>query len=166
MDWRKFRQYLRQHYNVTKCFMFIGYMPEFEEMYKQLHESGYLVVLKPTQDLSKPQKEVQEGTPDKQEEKRPIKGNIDADLVLWVMKEIKNYDKAIIVSGDGDFHGLLEYLVSQNKLLNLLVPNWQYSQLLKKFDQYITRLDKLRYELEYRTYSRNKRAKHPVGAAK
>lgn len=146
MDWRKFRKYLRENHNVTKAFMFIGYMPEFEEMYNQLHEAGYLIVLKPTQDLSKVGTVIE----DKPDDKKAIKGNIDADLVLWVMKEINNYQSAIIVSGDGDFHSLVEYLKSKNKLGHILVPNWQYSQLLKEFDDYIIRIDNLRNQLSYR----------------
>ncbi len=156
MDWRKFRRYLSEKYNVTKAYMFIGYMQEFEDMYKQLHEAGFLVVLKPTQDLSKVQEDKARQESDKAEDKKPIKGNIDADLVLWTMKEFKNYDKAIIVSGDGDFHGLIEYLISQNKLKNVMTPNWQYSQLLKEFETYIVRIDKLRRELEYRNIKQTK----------
>jgi uncharacterized LabA/DUF88 family protein len=155
MDWRKFRQWLSSKYNITKAYMFIGYVPEFEEMYEQLHESGYLIVLKPTQDMSRVQAENVEVKAEKPEDKKPIKGNIDADLVLWAMKEINNYNKAIIVSGDGDFHGLFEYLMGQDKLMHIMTPNWQYSQLLKPFDTQIVRLDKHRSELEYRSKNRN-----------
>jgi len=155
MDWRKFRRWLDEKYNVTKAYMFIGYVPEFEEMYEQLHESGYLIVLKPTQDMSKPKTDNPDPKTDKQEDKKPIKGNIDADLVLWAMRELQYYSKAIIVSGDGDFHGLLEYLKEQNKLMHIMTPNWQYSQLLKPFENQIIRLDKHRGELEYRTKRRN-----------
>ncbi len=154
MDWRKFRRYLHDSHNITKAFMFIGYVPEFEEMYEQLHDAGYLIVLKPTQDLKKHQEkqqaEIESGEAEKPEDKKPIKGNIDADLVLWAMKELRNYDKAVIVSGDGDFHSLAEYLKEQGKLLHILTPNWQYSQLLKQFDEYIVRLDKLKDRLQYR----------------
>lgn len=155
MDWRRFRQYLREKYNVSKAYMFIGYVPEFEQMYQQLHEAGYLIVLKPTSDLSK-QTDDNADAKDKPEDKKPIKGNIDADLVLWAMKEINNYDKAIIVSGDGDFHGLLEYLQQQNKLLHVMTPNWQYSQLLKEFDKYLIRLDQLKNQLQYKNHSKYK----------
>ncbi len=154
MDWRKFRKYLLDKYHVTKAYMFIGYMPEFEDMYKQLHEAGYLIVLKPTQDLNKTSNKNSDSDVENSADKKIIKGNIDADLVLWSMKEIPNYGKAVIVSGDGDFHGLLEYLVQQNKLLHIMTPNWQYSQLLNVFDKYLVRIDKLRGELEYRSQKR------------
>ena len=113
MDWRKFRKFLSDKYNVTEAFMFIGHMPEHEEMYLQLHDAGYLIVLKPTFDMSRPQKA--EASTDKPEDKKPVKGNVDAELVLWAVKEMKNYDKAVIVSGDGDFYSLVEYLEGQKK---------------------------------------------------
>jgi uncharacterized LabA/DUF88 family protein len=36
-----------------------------------------------------------------------IRGNDDAELVLHAMIDIQNYEKAVIVSGDGDFHCLI-----------------------------------------------------------
>ncbi len=65
------------------------------------------------------------------------------------MKEMPNYDKAIIVSGDGDFLGLIEYLEEQGRLENIMTPNWQYSTLLKPYESKIVRLDKLRKKLAY-----------------
>ncbi len=57
------------------------------------------------------------------------------------MIEYNNFEKAIIVSNDGDFHCLIEYLELNNKLLKILVPNRKYSKLLNKFERYIIRLD-------------------------
>lgn len=148
MDWKKFRQFLADKYGVTQALMFIGYIPEQEKMYEQLHESGYSVVLKPTFDMTKPRPEEKEETKN-EEDKKPVKGNIDADLVLWAMKEIPNYDKAVIVSGDGDFYSLVEYLAENNKLQKLLTPSGHYSNLFNRFEDYIVRLDLLRRELAY-----------------
>src|SRR5271155_864728 len=52
LDWRKFRQYLANEHGVTKAYMFIGYMAENESLYEYMHELGFLVVLKPTVDVS------------------------------------------------------------------------------------------------------------------
>jgi len=145
MDWRKFRQWLADQYGVSKAFMFIGYVPEFESLYQQMHEAGYAVVLKPTFDMSKPQPEKVE----KKDDEKHTKGNVDADLVLWAMKEMSNYEKAIIVSGDGDFYTLVEYLTGKNRLLKLLTPNRYYSSLFNKYEDYIERLDNHRKELAY-----------------
>ena len=167
LDWRKFRQYLRDKHGVTQAYMFIGYMSENEQLYEYMHELGYLVVLKPTVDVSTPHEPSDKAgsqtndkasssdkTPadkdkEKEKEKPTIKGNVDAELVLYAMKELHNYDQAIIVSGDGDFFSLAEYLQDQGKLANILTPNWQYSSLLKVFDDRIIRLDQLRRQLAY-----------------
>lgn len=155
MDWQKFRDFLTDKYGVTKAFMFIGYVPEFENMYMQLNETGYAVVLKPTFDITRPQVEQK---PDQEpEDKKPVKGNIDADLVLWAMKELSNYDKAIIVSGDGDFYTLVEYLEHKDRLLKLLTPSGHYSNLFNRFEKHIDRLDQHRRELAY--HDRRRRAK-------
>lgn len=155
MDWKKFRDFLAKKYDVTQAFMFIGYLPEQEKMYEQLHESGYSVVLKPTYDMTKPRDSEDNGKDTNEE--RHIKGNIDADMVLWAMKELKNYDKALIVSGDGDFYSLVEYLESNNKLLKLLAPSGHYSNLYNRYDSYVDRIDNHRRELTY--HDRKRRAK-------
>lgn len=132
LDWRKFRQYLRNKYNVTKAFAFVGYKAGNEELYTGLQRMGYLVILKPTLELPG-------GT---------VKGNVDAELVLHTMIEYKNYQKAIIISGDGDFRCLVEYLVNKSKLLLVLAPNKHYSSLLRVYNDYIARVDLLRGSLE------------------
>lgn len=157
LDWRKFRKMLRDKYNVSQAYMFIGYMSENESLYEYMHELGFLVVLKPTIDVSpkqgseSDQKDGKDAKPkDPDEKERPtIKGNVDAELVLYAMKELPNYNKAIIVSGDGDFFSLAEYLEEQGKLEQILTPNWQYSSLLKVFDKKIVRLDQMRRQLAY-----------------
>lgn len=171
MDWNKFRKFLEEKYGVTKAFMFIGYVPEFEDMYMKLHDSGYSVVLKPTYDMTKPRPGQSEDNPavhkpgaDKkkeEEEKKPTKGNIDADLVLWAMKELKDYDKAIIVSGDGDFYVLVEYLVEQGKLAKILAPNRYYSGLFNRYEPFLDRLDLHRKELAYRDHARRRATSTP-----
>ncbi len=157
MDWHKFRIWLAENYGVTKAFMFIGYMPDNESLYEQMYDHGFLVVLKPTLEIKAIQSPDVKGDDKQLEEKHLVKGNIDADLVLHAMKELPNYDKAVIVSGDGDFFGLIEYLVEQKKLLKLLAPNRRFSTLLKEFDEYIEGIDQHRNELAYheRRHTRN-----------
>jgi len=164
LDWRKFRQYLADKHGVTKAYMFIGYMSENEQLYEYMHELGYLVVLKPTVDISLSHEASEKAaaqaianptaaktgdSKEKEKEKPTIKGNVDAELVLYAMKELPNYSRAIIVSGDGDFFSLAEYLQERGKLAHILTPNWQYSSLLKAFDDKIIRLDQLRRQLSY-----------------
>lgn len=179
MDWAKFRKFLADNYNVTKAFMFIGYVPEFESMYEQLHNAGYMIVLKPTFDMTRPRPEETKAVPEaakptpqsaasskdrassekKDDDEKKTKGNVDADLVLWVMKELRAYDKAVIVSGDGDFYSLVEYLDSEKKLKKLLTPNPFYSSLYNKYDSYIERLDTHKKQLAYFDYKHRQKTK-------
>jgi len=137
LDWRKLRQYLRNKYNVTKAYLFIGQVAGNELLYAYLQESGYILIFKPTLAIQ----EKGEVT---------IKGNVDAELVLHSMIQYNNYDKAIIVSGDGDFHCLVEHLDEKGKLLKILAPTKHYSSLLRKFNEqhYIVCIDLLRGSLE------------------
>ena len=140
MDWRKFRAYLKQEHNVSQAYMFIGYMQEHEAMYQQLHDAGYLIVLKPTVGML---------AGDEAKQKPAIKGNIDAELVLYAMKELPNFQQAIIVSGDGDFYCLAEYLAAKNRLKCIMTPNRYYSTLLRPFETSMIRLDQLKARLQH-----------------
>jgi len=133
LDWRKFRQYLRNKYNVSKAYLFIGYRNDHEGLYNGLRKKGYIVIFKPTIVLP-------DGT---------VKGNVDSELVLHSMIQYPNYSKAIIVSGDGDFHCLAKHLMVNNKLLHLIVPNKTYSKILKEFSHLIVRVDQLKGSLEH-----------------
>ena len=120
IDWKKFRVYLKEHYHVTKAFLFLGYVEGNTELYTQLQEAGFICIFKPT--LS-----YKDGT---------VKGNVDAELVLHAMMQFSRFDKAIIVSGDGDFYCLIQYLLAKGKLETVLVPNqYKYSALIKRFAQ-------------------------------
>jgi len=61
------------------------------------------------------------------------KGNVDAELVLQVMIDWEKYNQAVIVSSDGDFYCLVNYLYEKNKLKRVISPNYKKcSALLKK----------------------------------
>ncbi len=151
MNWVRFRKWLAEEYNVENAYMFIGYIPENEALYEQMHDAGFLVVLKQTYDMTriKEEKLDADGNP---EEKPPMKGNVDTDLVLWAMKELGNYQKAIIVSGDGDFFSLVEYLHSKKRLLHVMTPSGHYSQLYNAYKDNIVQLDHYKRTLQYRDH--------------
>lgn len=133
LDFARFYIYLKDKYKTRKAFLFIGYIPGNEALYTYLQKAGYIIVFKPTLEYKT----------------RRTKGNIDAELIMHAMIEYPHYDKAIIISGDGDFHCLIEYLEKQKKLLHVLIPNSQkYSALLRKFHKYFVYLDYLRKKLE------------------
>lgn len=135
LDFGKFRVLLKEKYHVAKAFLFIGFVPDNQSLYTQLQQDGFILVFKSVLEKKEGKKVI-------------IKGNVDAELVLHAMIEYKNYEKAVIVSGDGDFHCLVEYLEKENKLGKLIVPNQKYSSLLRKFGRYIVNISLFRQKLE------------------
>jgi uncharacterized LabA/DUF88 family protein len=140
LDWKlgfkRFRVYLKEKYNVETAYLFIGFVPQNTDMYSSLQESGYVLIFKPT----KPDKD---GKP---------KGNVDANLVLQAMIDFDKYDKAVIVSSDGDFYCLVDYLYKADKLRLVLSPYRETcSELLRKSaKEKIVYMDNLREKLEYK----------------
>ncbi|TSC76175.1 MAG: hypothetical protein G01um101433_785 [Parcubacteria group bacterium Gr01-1014_33] len=135
LDFTRFRVYLRDKYHVSSAYLFIGYLPGNESLYTLLQRAGYIVIFKPTLEYKK------DGVV-------RTKGNVDAELVLHCMIQYPNYDKAILVSGDGDFHCLIEYLEEQKKLAKLLIPDKKrYSALLRRFIPHIEYLNELAHKL-------------------
>ena len=67
------------------------------------------------------------------------------------MIEISNYDKAVIIVGDEDYACLVEYLLNQNKLEKLIIPDIKkYSFLLTRFPKYTVFMNNLKSKLEYK----------------
>lgn len=137
LDLKKFRVYLKDKYKVEKAYYFIGYVEGNQILYQSLQEYGYILIFKPTlNDLN-----------------GKIKGNCDAELVLHAMIEYPNYDKAVVVTGDGDFACLVGYFIEKEKLETVLVPNSQkYSSLLRKSTkgQFIAFINVLKSKLAYK----------------
>ncbi|MBL7072879.1 MAG: NYN domain-containing protein [Candidatus Omnitrophica bacterium] len=141
LDFKRFRKYLWEKYHAKKAFLFIGFVPQYQSLYTALQEDGYILVFKPTLTL-------QNGR---------VKGNVDAELVLHAMIEYNKYEKAVIVTGDGDFACLVKYFMVKDKLLRLIIPNGNgYSALLSKLNPPMVFMDNLKDKLE-RSNRQNKR---------
>jgi len=137
LDFRRFRIYLKDKYDVEKAFLFIGYIEGNTVLYASLQEAGFICIFKPTLKYA-------DGK---------TKGNCDAELVLHAMIQYSNYEKAIIVTGDGDFHCLIEYLLEKNKLEVVFIPNrLRFSALLKlkAFKPHLRFMNDLEQKLAYK----------------
>ncbi len=139
LDYRKFRVYLAEKYGVKKAYIFIGFVALNQSLYDHLQEAAFILKFKPT-------------IPD---DDGKIKGNIDADLVLRAALELHEYDKAVIVSSDGDFYSLVQHLYENNKLKVVLSPDRENcSSLLKQTaKEKIWFMNELRGKLEYKRKS-------------
>lgn len=133
LNYKKLYQYLKDKYRADKVFYFIGYLRKNEWLYKELRGYGFNLIFKPTtrDGIGKP------------------KGNVDAELVLYASSlEYENYDKAVIISGDGDFYCLLKFLKEKRKLLKIVIPNKKSaSSLLADFEEYKVFLEREKEKL-------------------
>lgn len=117
IDWQRLRTYLLEKYSVTNAYLFIGYISEFEWLYTLLKDAGFILKFKPTI-------KNKDGS---------IKGNVDGDMILQAILEYKKYDKAVIITSDGDFYSLVDYLYKKEKLQIVMSPYGKTcSVLLKK----------------------------------
>ena len=108
IDYKKFRGWLRQKYKATSIYLFIGLVPARIKFYEYLQECGFVLVFKQTVSVS-----------------GVIKGNCDAELVLKTVSDFytKAFDGCILVSGDGDFGCLVEFLDSNSVLGQVIAPD-------------------------------------------
>ena len=147
LDFKKFRLYLKNKYHVEKAYLFIGLVPGNEQLYTSLLEMGYVLVFKPTVEY-------------REDGKKTYKGNVDAELVLYASaKCFHEYDKAVIVSGDGDFACLVDYLDQNDKLRAVICPNKRYSSLLRKYRGYVHIIGNARNKLAYKKARNSGRSK-------
>ena len=137
LDYKKFRVFLEEKYAVKKVYMFMGFVPQYAAMYKDFQEWGYVLIFKPT-------------LPD---DKGDVKGNCDAELVLQAMIDLAEYEKAVIVSGDGDFHCLVSYLEKHGKLEEVICPDHKKASALlrKAVPEKILFLDRFEHRLRYQS---------------
>jgi len=141
LDFKKFRIYLKDKYNVSQAYIFIGYIPENQNLYRSLQKYGYLLIFKPVI----------------LDDRKEPKGNIDADLVLQTMIDLNEskFDKCVIITSDGDFYSLVNYLYEKSKLNAVISPYFQTcSTLLKKSAKgKIVFMNNLKNKLEYKRKS-------------
>lgn len=107
LDYKRFRVFLRDKYHASVAYLFLGYVPELSGLYRDLQSWGYTLIFKPTVRNADEQ----------------VKGNCDAEMVLQAMIDLARYDRAVIVTGDGDFACLVSHLEKEGKLHQVISPN-------------------------------------------
>lgn len=108
IDYKKFRVWITQKYNTKNIFLFIGFLEDRKDFYKYLEDCGFNLIFK--------EAVLHEGN---------IKGNCDAELVLKSVDDfhLKNFDKFILISNDGDFGCLVEFLIKRNGFDTIISPD-------------------------------------------
>jgi len=77
------------------------------------------------------------------------KANCDVDMAFWLMKERDNFDRALILSGDGDFLPVLKYLRNHNKEILILSRGPRTAREIRQFaGAYFRDFEYLKYLLK------------------
>lgn len=122
VDLYKFRVYLREKYNVDKAFYYLGHVQEgikIEQLYENIQNAGFILVFREHTSAMIGNK----------------KGNVDSDIIFSVMKRLQKdpaFDKIVLVSGDGDYKMLIDYLIEESRLEKILFPNKKFRSSLYK----------------------------------
>lgn len=108
LDYKKFRVWLTDKFNITTAYLFIGNIPKYSKLYAYLQECGYILIFKEVvyDNNGKP------------------KGNCDADLVLKATQDFytDSYKNMLLISSDGDYSSLVSFTSSEKRLLGILSP--------------------------------------------
>ena len=120
IDLARFRQYLARKYNVEKAFYYLGYVQDnFESLYEEIQAAGFILVFRQHNAAMIGVK----------------KGNVDSDIIFSIMKRMykkESFDKIILVSGDGDYKMLVDFLIEEGRFAKILFPNQRRASSLYK----------------------------------
>lgn len=121
IDLRRFRVYLKEKYKIEKAFYYLGYVQDgesAEKLYEEIQSAGFILVFRQHSEAMISNK----------------KGNVDSDIIFNIMKRLyfrENFDKIVLVSGDGDYKMMVDFLIEQQKFKKILFPSDRASSLYK-----------------------------------
>lgn len=108
LDFQKFRIWLEEKFQIKDAYIFLGNIPKYSNLYSHLQDCGFKLIFKPVV----------------YDEKGKPKGNCDADLVLKCVQDFykKKYNRSILISSDGDYGSLVNFLQEEKVMLGVLSP--------------------------------------------
>ena len=117
---KKLRTYLSDKYGVGEAYYFLGFVSEKEQdLYDSLQKAGFILSFREHSSALAGKK----------------KGNVDSDIIFGIMKKLVEgelFEKVFIVSGDGDYKKLVDFLIKRNRFGKILFPNKMFASSLYK----------------------------------
>ena len=132
VDLFKFRIYLSKKYKSEKAYYFLGFLNEkYQYLYDRIQEAGFILKFREHNSMMEGKK----------------KGNVDTNIIFNVMEKMyeqEDFDKVIIVAGDGDYKILVDFLIKKEKFKKILFPSKESASSLYKElgSEYFDYLDK------------------------
>jgi len=144
VSFQRLNIYLKENYEVSKAYYFLGYVSVSEkDLYENIKKAGFSLIFKEHNEELLAKK----------------KGNVDTDIVFEIMKNLidSSFDKVILVSGDGDYKKLVDYLIKKNKFKKILFPNNKASSLYKNLgSEFFDYLKNIQTYIEYKKKTKEK----------
>lgn len=117
---KRFRVYLEKKYHVEKAYYFLGCVQEEnQDLYEEIQAAGFVLVFREHNTAMLGNK----------------KGNVDSDIIFSIMKKLykkEAFNKILLVSGDGDYKQLVDFLIEENRFRKILFPNRKFASSLYK----------------------------------
>ena len=111
IDLERFRVYLEQKYNVSKAYYFLGFVQDTnQELYEEIQKAGFILIFRQHNPAMLSQK----------------KGNVDSEIVFHIMKKMykgEDFEKVVLVSGDGDYKLIVDFLIEEKRFAKILFPD-------------------------------------------
>jgi uncharacterized LabA/DUF88 family protein len=143
VDHEKLRTYLYDKYHINEAYYFLGYVSEDQQdLYDKLQRSGFILSFREHSSALRGRK----------------KGNVDCDIVFGIMKKLieenNEFAKIFIISGDGDYKKLVDFLFKRKKFGKMLFPNKRFASSLyhslgREYFDYLEEVD-VRDKIEYK----------------
>ena len=142
VDLKRFRIYLERKYNVSEAYYFFGiYNSDNTDLYDSIQKAGFILRFREHSPIMTGKK----------------KGNVDTDVVFTIMEKLyhkEKFGKVVLVSGDGDYKKLIDFLIKEDRLEKVLFPaRKSASSLYRRLEpSQFDHLDKpaLKAKIEYR----------------
>lgn len=120
VDHNKLRIYLKDKYEISEAYYFLGFVSEGnQDLYDSLQKAGFILSFREHSSRLRGNK----------------KGNVDCDIVFGIMKKLvenEPFGKVFIVSGDGDYKKLVDFLIKKGCFGKMLFPNRAFASSLYK----------------------------------
>ena len=124
IDFKRLRIYLKDKFRVEEAYLFLWFIDDsYQDMYRKIQKAGFILEFRDHNSNMKWKK----------------KWNVDVDIVFQIMHRLleeDDFDKIVLITWDGDYIKLVNYLIEKQKLKKILFPNNQFSSLYKKIKNF------------------------------
>lgn len=129
IDFKRLMDYFRDNYRLDNVYFYFAYLKDHknqQKFFERLRNWGYKIRTKEVKLIKQ-----SDGTILK-------KGNLDVELTIDAVKDLKYYSTAILMSGDSDFNALVKYLQNKNKKVVVIFSKGHVAkELLDSANKYI-----------------------------